>query len=229
MRLKEPLSAYSLYPYTRDDELPEPWQRALSFFYAFKNGRSYTFAGRHKSFEEVLEIIANDARDCPAFSRPCVLVPVPRSGSSRESFAKGACEYPCLALATELTRIAGVRMAELLTRVRPISRASDTRGRTSVDAHRESLQVTFDAELEFARLVLVDDLITRGTQLIACIMVLRQAGYQGGISAFCVSQTVAPSPRPEQLQPYLEHHVSLAEGRDLADREDVKQWREKTW
>jgi hypothetical protein len=218
------LVAYSVYPYLKDPQ-EYVYVRAREFFYAFKNGRSYR--PTDLSFEGVVEAIARASRRCPAFSQPAVLVPVPRSGSSRASFDRDACKHPCLALAQRLAEIGkDLAVHELIDRSTPVPRASDTPDRVSVDQHRQSLTITWRPELAGARLVLIDDIVTKGTQLMASMMALRQAGYQGVIEAFCVSQTVAPGPHENQLLPYLAHRIRWREGNALASRDDLQQWRE---
>ena len=222
------LRAYSHYPYAPKDDR-EVYKRDVSFLRAFKNGRRYGYRDERLDFDGVVRKIAETARLCPAFSEPCFVVPVPRSGSSRESFQPDACEYPCAALAKALAAtLSNVRVAELLSRVQPVTRASDTPGRVTIAQHLESLAVEMPAELAQAKLVLVDDIVTKGTQLAACVRALRQAGHKGPIEAFCVSQTVAPNPTGEQQLPFLRHHISWREGDDHARRVERGQWRPST-
>jgi predicted amidophosphoribosyltransferase len=218
------LSAYSVYPYLKDPK-EYVYVRAREFFYAFKNGRSYRLTAL--SFEDVVKAIVHASRRCPAFARPAVLVPVPRSGSSRASFDRDACKHPSLALAQQFAQtMKSLAVHELIGRGTPVPRASDTPDRVSVDQHRQSLTIAWRPELASARLVLIDDIVTKGTQLIASMLALRHAGYQGAIEAFCVSQTVAPDPSPTQLLPYLVHRIRWREGNALASRDDLQQWRE---
>jgi hypothetical protein len=218
------LGAYSVYPYLKDPQ-EYVYVRAREFFYAFKNGRSYR--PTNMSFEEVVKAIAHASRTCPAFARPAVLVPVPRSGSSRASFDRDACRHPCLALAQRLAQsMKKLEVHELIGRSTPVPRASDTPVRVSVDQHRQSLTIAWRPELAGARLVLIDDIVTKGTQLIASMLALRDAGYQGVIEAYCVSQTVAPGPTENQLLPYLVHRIRWREGNALASRDDLDQWRQ---
>jgi hypothetical protein len=221
------LRAYSAYPYSKDAR--DVYRRARDFFYAFKNGRSYR--PRDLSFDDVLVAIARAVERCPAFAEPAVLVPVPRSGSSRESFERDACKHPCLALARLLAeRTPHLAVQELLARATAVPRASDTPERVSVDQHCQSLRSRPLAVAQPGpatdRLVLVDDIVTKGTQLMACYLALRRAGHLGPIEAVCVSQTVAPDPGEEQLRPYLEHRIRWREGHALASRDDLGQWRE---
>ena len=222
------LRVYSYCPYAPK----EPGNRhkhAVAFLRAFKNGRGYRFTAWDRDFAQVVQIIVDRARECPAFGAPCIVVPVPRSGSSRKSFDPRASDLPCLPLARALAdAIPGVQVAELLTRIREVPRASDTDGRVSVQTHLESLAVDLPRSLVGKRLVLLDDLLTKGTQLMACCLALQNAGHHGEIEAFCVAQTVAPSATPEQLEPYLIHHVRWRKGQKLASRDDRQQWRPRT-
>lgn len=217
------LGAFSVYPYLKDPQ-EYVYVRAREFFYAFKNGRSYR--PTDLSFEGVVKAIVHASRTCPVFARPAVLVPVPRSGSSRASFDRDACKHPSLALAQRFAvTLKGLQVHELIGRATPVPRASDTPVRVSVEQHRQSLDIAWRPELASARLVLIDDIVTKGTQLIASMLALRDAGYQGVIEAYCVSQTVAPGPTPNQLLPYLVHRIRWREGSALASRDDLEQWR----
>lgn len=217
------LGAYSVYPYLKDPQ-EYVYVRAREFFYAFKNGRSYRPTAL--SFDDVVKAIVHASRRCPAFARPSVLVPVPRSGSSRASFDRDACRHPCLALAQRFAlSIENLTVHELIGRSTPVPRASDTPDRVSVDQHRQSLTIAWRPELAGARLLLVDDIVTKGTQLMASMLALRHAGYHGAIEAFCVSQTVAPDPEENQRRPYLVHRIRWREGHALASRDDLDQWR----
>lgn len=116
-------------------------------------------------------------------------------------------------------------MAELLDRPTPVARSSDGPVRVSVVDHVASLRVHVDEELLTARLVLLDDLLVKGTQALACFLALRRAGYVGPIEAFFVHQAIAPNPTPEQQRPFLCHHITWREGDHLPDRIEVGFWR----
>ena len=224
------LRVYSHYPYASKDKR-DLYRRAVAFLWAFKNGRGYRHADKHLSFTEIVMTLVERAKDCPAFRQPCVAVPVPRSGSSRPSFEPDACEYPCWELAQKLaTEFPHVQAVDVLGRSHPVARASDTQGRVKIAAHLDSLVVNLPAELVQAKLVLVDDLITKGTQLMACYRALQQAGHKGEVEAFCVSQTVAPNATNEQQLPYLRHLVRWRTEWELASRSDDQPWRvSRSW
>ena len=225
------LRAYSYYPYHRPDAR-DVYQRAVKYFFAFKNGRDYRSSDRRKSqtFDQIVQKLSEKAGRCPVFRHEWTAVPVPRSGSSQKPFSANACEYPCWALAQRLAKDGHVVEArQILHRHKPVSRASDTEGRIPIETHLDSLTVTLHPSLKGAPLILIDDLITRGTQLMACYLALRRAGHEGSVEAFCVSQTVARDPTDEQLEPYLEHLISWRDGWSHANRTDHGQWDARSW
>lgn len=204
-------------------------ERAQEFCFAFKNGRG----DRHKhakcrTFREVLSGIARNAASCPAFTERSVLIPIPRSGSSRRSFEPGACEWPNLELARVLARDGPHEVAQLLERETVVRLSSDkSLGRVPVAEHIASLRVRVEQRLLPERLVLLDDVLTKGTQAMASFLTLRRAGYTGPIVAFFVHQTVAPRPTKMQRQPFLVHSITWVEGQHFAQRSEISCWRDQ--
>jgi hypothetical protein len=212
---------YSNYPFTNSPE-GKYETRARHFNFCFKNGRGCM--PKQPTFADVVNLIVKQASQCPAFAAPSVLVPIPRSGSSRASFAADACPWPNKQLAEAFAGTRNV-VAQLLERAMPLSRSSDGATRVPVDEHVGSLHVRIDRALRSARIVLIDDNLTKGTQSIACLVALRRAGYIGPVEAFFVSQTIAPNPAPEQREPFLRHYITWMEGQRLARRVERGQWR----
>ena len=99
MAFRHEIQAFSSFPYASapTDEYEE---RAKHFCFCFKNGRGCP--EKHPTFDDVVRFIVGGLANCPAFGEPSVLVPIPRSGNSRESFDRDACAWPALALATAL-------------------------------------------------------------------------------------------------------------------------------
>lgn len=217
------LVAFSSFPYT-NSPISEYEERARQFAFSFKNGRGCP--PKHPAFADVVRFIVADIADCPAFAQPCIIVPVPRSGNSRKSFERGAPSWPCIHLAEALVSRDVRRVFSLLERQTPVERSSDGSKRISVDEHLLSMKAVLRPDFLSSRLVLVDDLLTRGTQMIAALLTLRRAGYSGPIAAYCVHQTIAPAPLTEQRSPYLKHTISWHDGQFLASRADHGRWRQ---
>lgn len=188
-----------------------------------KNGRGGS--PRRPTFADVVKFIVADVEGCPVFAAPSVLAPIPRSGSSRESFEPGACTWPTKELAGALAASSGHRARQLLERRTPVHRSSDGPGRVSVEEHLASLVAHVESELLGARLVLLDDLLVMGTQAVAGVVALRRAGYVGPIEAYFVHQAIAPNPKPSQRLPFLTHRITWQEGHWLARRTEVGRWR----
>ncbi|MDC0667832.1 phosphoribosyltransferase [Nannocystis radixulma] len=200
-------------------------RRSQKFNWSFKNGRDHPPKGW--TFADVVNFIVEDVTHCPVFAEPCLLVPIPRSGSSRESFDPHAVAWPAEALARALASRTGHRFAQLLRRERPVGRSSDgLQGRVTVKDHLASMRVEVEAEHLEARIVLLDDMLTLGTQSMACLRALRLNGHLGPIEAYFVHQTVAPYPTPEQRARFLCHRITWADGERLAQRVETGRWRQ---
>lgn len=216
------IAGYSSFPYARAPETKLE-QRAKPFNWSFKNGRGCP--PKAPTFADVLRIIVADVARCPAFAAPRVLVPIPRSGSSRTSFDPDGYTWPCEQLAHAIAEAGGDHAPTLLlergTRVR---RSSDEPERVSVAEHVASLRVRVDPQHRSTPLVLLDDLLVKGTQTIACVLALRAAGYTGSIEAYFVHQAVAPHPTSEQRRRGQVHRIVWTDGERLARRSDVKRW-----
>lgn len=134
--------------------------------------------------------------------------------------------WPVEALANALVGVgAGDHAVELLLdRPVPIRRSSDGPERVSVDEHADSVRVQIADRMRDERVVLLDDLLVKGTQAMACMIALRRAGHTGPIEAYFVHQSIAPNPTDDQRQPFLEHRILWAEGQRLARRIEVGCW-----
>jgi hypothetical protein len=197
--------------------------RSRSFSFSFKNGRGNP--PNHRTFADVVARIVREAAPCPAFQERSVLVPIPRSGSSRESFDRDAVIWPTEPLAHAIAKSSGHRVAHLIHRHRPVPRSSDgPQGRVSVMEHLASMRVSVEPALFEEPIVLLDDQLTKGTQSMACLRALRRAGYLGPIQAYFVHQTVAPRPNQEQRDPFLCHRITWVQGAPLAQRVEIGRW-----
>lgn len=220
---------YSVWPYTNthSHEPVHVLERSRRYIYAFKNGRAYRSGTRQIEFEAIVADLVVRARDCPAFESQSLLVPIPRSGRSERSFDARAEEYPCRVLAEALARAlpGGHRVAEVFTRRRPLPPSSSAGRRHTLDEHARSLALDRRA-LDARSIVLIDDLVTKGTQSMACAVMLREAGFTGTIAGFYVGQAVHWKQSILQQQPYLVHAIAYTEGDDYPRRTEESAWRD---
>ena len=199
------LRAYSVYWYVSSKYGPTKQERDLvNVFWNFKNGRTDVTP----SCASTIHQVAADALQCPAFQNSPVVVPIPRSGNSKPSRDPNGDPYPVRTLCGELARNGAASSSEeLLTRAHPLPSSSSSSTRSTMGEQIGSLKAEFQWELVDSPIVLVDDSITQGTQFAAAATVLRNAGYEGGICGFFVTQTVPPSLDPSTRQMYLSHQV----------------------
>ncbi len=226
MALVHELVGFSSYPYAKSPT-GDYETRAKDFSWAYKNGRG----GNNwaPTFADVIHNIVRDLPTCPAFTTPSILVPIPRSGSSRDSFERDACTWPNRALAKALAGGPGGPdghvMAELVDRAKAIRRSSDGPTRVPVKEHVASLRVQVVQNLLTSRIVLLDDVLVKGAQALACFIVLRRAGYIGPIEMYAVHQSIAPNPTDDQREPFLCHRITWNEDQPLPHRIEVGAWR----
>ena len=162
-----------------------------------------------------LERVASRLTDMPAdhpvrllVPADAVLVPAPRS----TPLAKGAL-WPAKAIAEAMVAAGvGQRVAPLLTRSMPVRRstgASTAAGREPPLRHHETLAAPGDMFLlgEAEHLVLVDDVVTTGSTLIACASRLAEVAPSARIAAFSVARAerhVTLSQTPQMYSPVVE-------------------------
>lgn len=223
------MTGYSVWPYTNEHS-QEPFhilERSRQFFYAFKNGRHYRYGDKALDFDEIVTSLIKKAISCPVFDTTSLLVPVPRSGMSVRSFLQNAEGYPCRSLAQRLadTLPGGHRAVELFTRRSPLSPSSLAGRRPSLAEHISSLAIDVRA-IHDRPIVLIDDLVTKGTQSMACLVKLRQAGFVHAVSGFYVGQAVHWGPSILQQQPYLIHRIEYRSGDDYPRRSESTAWRD---
>jgi hypothetical protein len=223
------MTGYSVWPYTNEHSR-EPFhilERSRQFFYSFKNGRSYHYEDKNLDFEEIVASLVKKARSCPAFGEASLLVPIPRSGMSEPSFAPGAEEYPSRVLAQRLADAlpGGHRAVELFTRCLALPPSSLSGRRPSLSEHMGSLGINRQA-IDARPIVLIDDLVTKGTQSMACLVKLRRAGLDHSVSGFYVAQVVHRGPSILQQQPYLVHRIEYRSGEDYPRRSESTAWRD---
>lgn len=222
-------TGFSVWPFTSEhkDEAVHFLERSRQYLYAFKNGRPYNHNGAHLGFSQIVDDLVKKARNCPAFQQSALIVPIPRSGRSEPSFTRDSVAFPCQALAKALARdLPGQHVAvELFVREKPLPPSSSLSRRISLDEHLASLGL--DTQYLTDRpVVLVDDLITRGTQSMACALKLRSAGFNLRISGYFAGQVVNRSGSIFCQQPFLAHQITYHSGEEYPKRTERWAWRD---
>lgn len=193
----------------------------IEFAYAVKNGRSARLGPNGMTLHELFESIAGDVAECHAFEGSPLLVPVPRSGNSQPSREAGSDEYSCRSLAIFLAERGMGTFAELLTRPTAAYKPE------SVAMHVDTISARPpNADEVHQTIVLIDDVVTRGTTSAGCGRVLRQAGYAGELRLFAPAQTAAPQPNALQISNHVESIVRHDEGQTFAKRTDLRVWKQ---
>ncbi len=169
-----------------------------------KRGRVEPKSGR--SWADLL--IAQFARQAPAmlrqlFASPVTLVPVPACGA-RAVEPSGV--WPALELCRELCRRGlGDEVQAVLQRVEGVANSALVpRHRPSVDQHYQSLGIT-SLVREPRRLLLVDDVVTRGATLMAAAQRLAVAYPATHVEAFALARVQGAGDVEQAIQPCLEH------------------------
>lgn len=90
------------------------------------------------------------------------------------------------------------RVLEILTRTHDVSSSSrsSSASRTTFEEHVASLTLDVPGDQLPDRVVLVDDVLTSGTQLAACVHVLRKAGFRGEVYGFTAAYSVNDPSEP---------------------------------
>jgi len=130
------------------------------------------------------------------FGPDTVLVPVPGSDPSRQSACWTAWH---LALALEATGLAG-RVWVGLSRTTAVKRSATAWlwQRPTVPEHYQSLAV-HDCDGAHARIVLIDDVVTKGRTLVAAALRLHASFPQCQIKAFALVRTMGRVPHIQRL------------------------------
>jgi hypothetical protein len=169
-----------------------------------KRGRVEPRSGR--SWADLL--VAQFARQSPAilrqlFASPVTLVPVPACGA-RAVESSGM--WPTFALCHELCRRGcGDDVQAVLQRVETVSNSAWVpRRRPSVEDHFHSLGVT-SLVTEPRRVLLVDDVVTRGATLMAAARRLAVAYPATQVEAFALARVQGAGDVEQVIQPCLEH------------------------
>lgn len=213
------LKAYALAPYyPQGAEETDAHVRFQRLVYALKDGRQWE--DRSGRWRDPAEVIARYlARvGCPALSPDRVLVPMPRKTVTPRRIRVS--RWPALKLARALCDVglaAGVSKA--------IRRAIDIRSARENPANRPTIaEHIASLELRPGRLpypeeqaiVLVDDVVTRGTMLASAAQMIRSTGWHGGIHAFSAAWTRRPGDGDGRLR--VKMRIEWDEGDDYPQR-----------
>lgn len=218
----EEITAYSLFPYSSQyKHRPEHiLERMRKYVLAFKFGRGDSDTRR--SFAAIVEDLAQQGWPCPAFDRPSWIVPLPPAEPPRSHREP---VEPCWELAQALARrLPGARAARLFERTAAVGWVEDQAPPT-LDDHVASLQRTREPlPAAGEAIALVVDLVTRGTEVLGCVLALRDAGFAGPVSALVVGQATGRHPRPLQLKSFLVSTIRGRRGDAYPNREDTGVW-----
>jgi len=216
------LDAYSLFPYSslHKDDPRHLLERMRRYVMAFKYGRGDEGTGR--DFDEIVDDLARQGWACPAFDGTIALVPVPPVDLPRGG-GRPRLE-PNWRLAQALAqRLPGAQAVQMWTRTANVGWAEDQAPPTLAE-HLASLAPTGARLPACDRVVLVHDLVTRGTEVFACAIALREAGHAGPLAAFVVAQATGRRPGPLQLKSFLVHRIEGAVSRGYPNRHDDDVW-----
>lgn len=170
-----------------DKQVKQRWQLIINV----KNVETY-IAG-NGSRHAAAEFAAKRAMRWPGISlfRDAVFVPVPRSLRTCDHTPE---KWGTFRFAEALAAQCGGRVEPWLERVMELRKSSDPKPkhpRPTVGEHRATIMYGGPTPPP-CRLVLVDDLVTKGSTLAACASLLVDAGWHGPVSAIAVGYSVGP-------------------------------------
>lgn len=131
------------------------------------------------------------------FSDATTLVPIPRSAPLKNPDSRWAARELCEAfVAADL----GSRVLPLLTRAHPVSKSaySAPGERPTVRDHYDSFRATNDLAAG-ARIILIDDIITRGRTAFAAAARLNEALPEATVLVFAIVRTMGLRPEVERI------------------------------
>ena len=149
------------------------------------------------------------------FSPKAVLVPIPRHApGGLDSEPRDEVVWAPLSLAAALALNGmGHSVELLLSRRTPVRKSAGAASRPSPREHYESLAVTEQVPVgPLSRILLVDDIITRGSTFLGAARRLREAFPEATISAFAGVRTMSEGFGTEMKQPVV-GNITLDRGR----------------
>jgi hypothetical protein len=190
-------------------------QSSKSFALKLKSNRIVTTSPRRSAAEYLVLRLweALPGSTLAAFFSPDdTLVPVPASSQQKPGTV-----WPSLEIAQCMVeRGLGGRVTRLLQRLSPMRKSaySAPGARPGLEEHLATLEVQGGLDLG-ARVVLIDDLVTKGTTLLACALTIRSVHEGVGISGFAAFRTMG-------LQAEIERIVEPVRGRIWLDGSEVR-------
>ena len=135
-----------------------------------------------------------------------VLVPTPGSGLSKPDTVWAA-RTLCQRL---VEHGVGHRTEELVRRIKAVPKSAGNQNRPNVSVHVDSFQVVATPQLAdtYTHLVLVDDVVTRGTTLTSAAFRLRAAFPHVTISSFAVARVDSTGEARRPPDPLVEYIVT---------------------
>lgn len=174
-------------------------QSSKTFALKLKANRVVVPASRTTAAEYLVSRIAPEqpGGSLTTFFRPSdAMVPVPTSAVSKPGTV-----WPALEIAKALVAAGlGCEVVQMLGRRQPMRKSAyaPAGGRPTIEEHLESLSVHGSVAVG-DRLVLVDDLVTKGTTLFACAMALRRIAPTREVVAFAAMRTLGLQPEIDRI------------------------------
>lgn len=140
-----------------------------------------------------------DASARSVFDGDPLLVPVPRSG-----LTKAHTVWPSRRIAEELAAQGlGVDVAPVISRVVAVAKSAGNRDRPPLADHLASLAIQKSFRPP-SQLLLVDDVVTTGTTLMACMLGLAEAFPGVPIGAFALARVLSQGEPTQVFEPIVE-------------------------
>ena len=202
-------------------------QRLMWLPLSMKRGETWTDLGGVQ--RDPAEVIANalDESWLGQLSPPNGLVPVPRSECPGSSWPPKT-DWPGLAIASAIRSRTGAKIFRALWRHATVEKSSTAevagRPRATIHDHLNSIEA-IQVDLLPAVITLVDDTLTRGTQLAAAVECLRTAGYEGDIQALTAAHVLGGPHEPREWR--VEISIEWDSASDYAARtieEELPDW-----
>lgn len=171
--------------------------QSQNLIYALKDGVDFDRGSPYAFVARTLSSVG------AAWNPESILVPLPRATLTPSNPTSEL--WPAYRLCNALLAAKlGHRVATVLRRTREVQsskRARSLEERPSVEDHITSLKASPPPVVGPFDVVLVDDVATRGSTLMAGMLALQQAGWTGGVSAFAAARTIFPDGRRESNCP----------------------------